>query len=295
MSKFIATILCSLMMLTGFAKKPPLTSLYLSLPDQIIKCQAISEKMEMSFKQPLTYYWYAHNNVFQTQGGADGRILHGAYKAFYLSNQLRESGSFYKGLKHKTWTTWYESGKLHEVYTWRKGVLNGTHKVFNDKGELVLEERLKNGILSGTQNTYENGKLKSSKKFSNGVEKVKAEKKKKAPKDSTKQGDVKKQDKTATPVVGEHTANDTNGPGTEAPKKKKFRLFGSKKNDKAGTAQPAETTRPAKAKKEKQATESNGPKAEKKPFFQRVKGWFKRDKKKQDTAPANGNQPESNR
>ncbi|MBS1635859.1 MAG: hypothetical protein JST26_08030 [Bacteroidetes bacterium] len=191
------------------SKKPPTTTLYLSLPDQIVKCQVISEKCELAPKETLTYYWYAHNAVFNTQGGFDGRILHGSYRTFYLNNQLKESGQFDKGLKNKTWTRWNEQGKIMEIYTWKKGVLHGLHKVYNDKGELVLEESIKNGVPDGKHLVYENGKLKESKVYDKGKEKpatpkkekpAKAVKEKKAetstPKEKTKKPKEKKQKDT---------------------------------------------------------------------------------------------------
>lgn len=163
--------------LTSFSKKPPVSTFYLSLADETIKAQAISEKTIITTEQSKTYYWYSHNSIHQTQGGYDGRILHGEYSSFYLSNQLKEKGRFYKGLKHQRWSLWYENGKLHEIYHWKKGVLNGIHQVYDENGVIVLEENYNNGLLDGKQKIFENGKLKSTKCFNNGKEKELKEKK----------------------------------------------------------------------------------------------------------------------
>lgn len=162
---------------SSFSGKPPISTFYLSLADETIKAQAISEKTTIKAEQNKIYYWYSHNNIHQTQGGYDGRILHGEYSSFYLSNQLKEKGRFYKGLKHQRWTLWYENGKLHEVYHWKKGMLNGLHQVYNEQGILVLEENYDDGILDGKQKVFENGKLKSTKCFEDGKEKSPKEKK----------------------------------------------------------------------------------------------------------------------
>lgn len=254
--------------LATFGKKPPVTTIYLSHPDEVIKCGVIAEKTTIKLKETLTYYWYAHNTVFQTQGGFDGRILHGDYKTFYLNNQLKEQGHFYKGLKHKTWTSWNEQGKIREVSTWKNGVMNGTHKLFNANGELELEETLKNGVVNGKQKLYENGKLKATRHFKNGKvqeDKVKAPKPAKEKKATEKTDEPKSGNgQAAKPVKQKKTDTKTAG-GTVRPSKEK-----SQKTDKP---------------EEKQDAKSAG----KQTFWQKLKGLFKhknKPAKEKDNNPA---------
>lgn len=245
--------------LASFGKKPPVTTIYLSHPDEVIKCGVIAEKTTIRLKETLTYYWYAHNAVFQTQGGFDGRILHGDYKTFYLNNQLKEQGHFYKGLKHKTWTSWSEQGKIREVSTWKNGVMNGTHKLFNANGELALEETLKNGVVSGKQKLYENGKLKATRIFKNGKAQ---EAKVKAPKPAKE----KAPENTAEPkAASDHAAKPVK----------------EKKADKKNTEAKAEKEAATKPAKEKNRNDGKAEKKQeatspgKQSFWQKIKALFK--------------------
>lgn len=89
--------------------------MYINFPDYSVKFQVIPNKKTVQASAEHTYYWYASNTIYQTRGGYDGRILNGAYTAFYLSGNLKEKGRFKNGLKHGKWTVWFEDGQLKEI------------------------------------------------------------------------------------------------------------------------------------------------------------------------------------
>jgi antitoxin component YwqK of YwqJK toxin-antitoxin module len=75
-----------------------------------------------AIKSNLYYFWYSANKIHSTQGGYSGKLLNGRYTEYYLNKNLREQGSFKKGLKEGLWKSWNEDGKLmHETY-WKNGI-----------------------------------------------------------------------------------------------------------------------------------------------------------------------------
>ena len=62
-----------------------------------------------------TYYWFYINKISSTQGGFDGRLLHGDYICFYPNHALKEKGIFKNGQKSGQWIGWYNTGKIKEV------------------------------------------------------------------------------------------------------------------------------------------------------------------------------------
>ena len=138
--------------------------------DYSAKLDVLSGESKITTKENLTYYWYASNKVMETQGGYDGKLLHGPYTSFYLNNNLKEKGSFKKGLKYGEWISWYENKNIHEISHWKNGVKHGHFKSFNENGEQTLDADYKNGKLNGIKTVYQSGKMISQKNYKNDIE-----------------------------------------------------------------------------------------------------------------------------
>lgn len=159
------------------------------------------------------YFWYKAQHVLSTQGESSGLLLHGEFESFYSNKQLYNKGEFHKGLKSGEWIYWREDGTIRRTEDWRNGNLkkvashdssgvvveSATFKlnkkirtcqdtvelikgnkvkrsVYQDN-KLVKVETFKNDVLHGKQKFFENGKLVSTRKFVEGEEKIKIEKK----------------------------------------------------------------------------------------------------------------------
>lgn len=153
-------------------------SMYLNKENMSIKAEVLKKQSTFTADKDVNYYWYASNNIVETQGGYDGKLLHGAYSSFYLSNKLREKGKFRKGLKQGEWINWYENGKIQEVSNWKSGRKCSSYQLYNEYGDLMLKAHFKRGKLHGKMFSYDGKSLISEKKYRNGKEVVKKVKKK---------------------------------------------------------------------------------------------------------------------
>lgn len=92
-------------------------------PDKIIEAETAPVGSEPKPNAAFFYYWYSSNQIHSTQGGFSGRLLNGIYNEFYLTRNLKEQGTFEKGLKNGTWKSWNEDGKLTKTTHWKRGML----------------------------------------------------------------------------------------------------------------------------------------------------------------------------
>ena len=117
-----------------------------------------------------TYYWFYINKISSTQGGFEGRLLHGTYTCFYPNNALKEKGKFKDGQKTGQWIGWYTSGKIKEVSNWSKSHKNGVNEFYDNSGHVTLKLTYKHGKLNGSCIEYKDGKESIVKKYKNGKE-----------------------------------------------------------------------------------------------------------------------------
>ena len=143
-----------------------------------IKTGVLSTPLSIIANETLSYYWYASNKIIVTKGGYDGKLLHGQYKVFYLSNNIKENGYFNKGLKTGKWINWYEGGKIKEMSCWKNGIQYGEYKTFNEDEQLNMKVNYKEGKLHGVSTTYQEGKIISQRNYKNGIEIISTEEKK---------------------------------------------------------------------------------------------------------------------
>jgi hypothetical protein len=121
------------------------------------------------------YHWISYHNIKITQGGYDGRLLHGPYTASYLTEQLKEKGNFNNGLKHGEWATWYINGKLKTIGHWDNGLREGVFLEYDANGRKLLEENYKKDRLHGKSFVY-NGSGYDERKYRHGEQIIKKKK-----------------------------------------------------------------------------------------------------------------------
>lgn len=200
------------------------------------KVEILSEEQQkVKPEEDLTYYWYAYNKVMKTEGGYDGKLLHGQYAAFYFNNNLKEKGKFRKGLKDGKWISWYEHGKIMEIVEWSKGKKDGPYRSYDPQGQQVLDANFKNGKLHGKTTSYLDGKILSEKKYRNGEEMIPKEKK-----SSSKKKDKEKETTDSKPV--DDAKESKEGFGNKLMQKiKKIKIFPKKVKEQENTT-PAQKT-----------------------------------------------------
>ena len=114
-------------------------------PNGYIKVSVLITDKELKANINLIYHWYHSNRIMSTQGGYDGKLLHGDYVSFYENKQLKEKGQFTYGLKNGRWTGWYENGKVKAVSHWSEGQLNGVLREYSWSGEMVRRQMYDDG------------------------------------------------------------------------------------------------------------------------------------------------------
>jgi hypothetical protein len=122
--KTMLTLLLLLMTASAFAQKMPDIGLYkvrIEESDKTIVAGINEVSPSPPAKPTLFYYWYSANQVHTTQGGYSGRLLDGVYIEYYPDKNLKEEGTFKKGLKNDTWKSWNQDGTLKQVIQWKSG------------------------------------------------------------------------------------------------------------------------------------------------------------------------------
>jgi hypothetical protein len=147
-------------------------SIYVNYPTYSVRASVLFKNGKVKPQEGRTYFWYALNSIQQTESGFDGKLLHGEYKAFYLSNALKECGRFQYGVKVGVWKNWHANGKVADECAYRNGRRHGKFRAYDEEGRLVLEVRYRNGNLHGTMKRYSNGELTGKYKYKRGKEKT---------------------------------------------------------------------------------------------------------------------------
>ncbi|MDB5137822.1 MAG: hypothetical protein JWP37_4425 [Mucilaginibacter sp.] len=123
--KRILVILFCLISVSVNAQKLPETSyrVRLSEADKTILAEINPVNAVIKAKAALYYYWYSAGVIHATQGGFSGKLLNGVYTEYYLNKNLKEQGTFKRGLKSDIWKTWNDDGSLKQTATWKDGVM----------------------------------------------------------------------------------------------------------------------------------------------------------------------------
>lgn len=123
------------------------------------------------------YFWFRSKEIHYTQGGYEGRLLHGAYTEFYRNNQLRAKGLFHNGLKKGEWKQWYENGRLKETAHWKNGKLHGTCIRYDENGNQVFKAAYRHDKYHGKVTELDSSGAVRVHIYRKGVEKIKTPRK----------------------------------------------------------------------------------------------------------------------
>lgn len=124
------------------------------------------EKISNSF----FYHWIKGGTIQHTQGGYDGKLLHGVYKEFFPDGSLMHTGRFKKGMKDGEWRSWYTNGNLKSISHWKHGCLEGIVISFNSSNGISMTEHFRKGILHGKKTEYTDTSIVKT-NFKNGIKK----------------------------------------------------------------------------------------------------------------------------
>jgi hypothetical protein len=141
---------------------------YINYADYSVHASVLSDASKIQPKIGYTYYWYTDNDIKQTDGGYDGKLLHGEYKSFYLNKNLKEQGMFSHGLKEGIWKTWFPNGRIHEIIHYNKSRQHGFYELYDEEGNLISKSNFKNGMQNGKKVDYKNGKVDTIVVYKNG-------------------------------------------------------------------------------------------------------------------------------
>ncbi len=97
----------------------------------------------------VMYYWMKYRVVHTTEGGYAGQLLHGDYQEYFISGQLKTSGTFKKGAKEGQWKIWYENGKTEGIFLWKKGLLDGKFMTYYEDGKIKERGKYRNNTKHG--------------------------------------------------------------------------------------------------------------------------------------------------
>ncbi len=122
-----------------------------------------------AIKPNRSYYWWSGKQIQVTQGGYSGKLLHGVFTVYYLNKQLKEQGSFKKGLKNGEWKEWNENGKLTLRTNYFEGVADGSFYKYNDLGQLQEQGTYKGGKINGKLSKYVTPDSAAVTKYRNGI------------------------------------------------------------------------------------------------------------------------------
>jgi hypothetical protein len=157
-------------------KNPETYTVYINYPGHSVRANVLHGPAKIRPRTGFVYHWYSDNDIKETDGGFDGRLLHGEYKSFYLDKNLREQGTFRHGLKEDEWKTWFPGGRLHELAYYKKGKLHGNYERYDENGNLEERSVYKNGVKHGRSISYRNGKEDTTIIYRHGRTKIKAPK-----------------------------------------------------------------------------------------------------------------------
>ncbi len=106
--------------------------------------RVVAPKKERKVQNELRYYWYKDKHIVNTQGGYEGKLLHGYYIEYYPNGQLKIKGTFRYGIQQGEWKYWDSEGNLQRVESWKNNQLNGKSFLY-EKGKIIKEITYKSG------------------------------------------------------------------------------------------------------------------------------------------------------
>ena len=172
---------CLLMSTVVYAQKytdiPVNNRVILNKGEYIIYAEIAQNRSSREVSDDVFYYWYSANEVKRTQGGYDGKLLHGKYTEFYSDKDLKVQGKFSHGVKIGQWKTWHTNGNLSEIQFWSSSGRRAKFESFDENGSLIRRGSYRNEKLHGKIRETLQGKTVK-RKFRDGIEVIKIKKSK---------------------------------------------------------------------------------------------------------------------
>ncbi len=183
------------------AKQEETHVIHVNNPDSMVEAYIYYHNPKLKTEEQRFYHWYSNNLIHASEGGFDGKLLHGTYIVSFPNNSLKEKGTYEDGLKTGEWKKWYPNGVIRETSEWSNGQKDGSYCLFSSGGQKVLEAKYKDGKLHGEVIAYQDGVVKSTKRYKNGEEVVFKEKDSKFKgKEEKKENGVRKKKKEPKPL-----------------------------------------------------------------------------------------------
>lgn len=260
---------CLLMSMEAYAQKytdiPINNRVILNKGEYIVYAEIAQGRVSDEVSDDVFYYWYSANEIKRTQGGYDGKLLHGKYTEFYSNKDLKAQGKFSHGVKTGQWKMWHANGNLREIQFWSSKGRRAKFESFDENGNLIRSGKYRYERLHGIIKEIERQKTVK-RKFRDGIELIRA---KKSKSDSTLDNKSKKKWKFGFLRLNRHKKDTLNNPvrkkeevkksenttkrdkGQEKNKKSKKDLPISEVKNKEGVSQELQKDNSKKAKRRK--------------------------------------------
>ena len=149
---------------------PETMQVTINLDESTLKFNTFEDEEDLLFTNKFrNYYWYKTNELLTTQGGYEGRLLHGEFTELYDSKSLKRKGEFRKGTKQGSWRYWNTEGALTAMTKYRAGRRSGRSLRFDDQGYISESHRYKSDAKNGFSYIYTNGQVVKLIEFEDGV------------------------------------------------------------------------------------------------------------------------------
>lgn len=121
-----------------------------------IDSSGLSYRFHVTIEKPKPhlshlYFWFSSGRIHQTNGGYDGKLLHGEYKVTDEEHRLLEQGNFRMGRKWGYWYTWYPNGKLRSLTRYRSRHDTQFIEEYDARGNWSRKGYIKNDLFTGQQ------------------------------------------------------------------------------------------------------------------------------------------------
>ena len=107
----LCAVICATPLWAGAQNMMRSNQVKTNYPDSTVVFSFTRNKLK-KLDRDETYYWFQNQQVFATQYGYSGHLLHGPYRVFYKSGQLQTQGQFDNGRQVGEWKYWTPEGEL---------------------------------------------------------------------------------------------------------------------------------------------------------------------------------------
>ena len=172
--KFILIIIFLFMYIVGIISvsaqrndwSPSNREIVVSYNDSTVRAYILINSVEINTSDRLMYYWYEQDKLNKNKGGYAGALLDGEYSVYDRQKNLITQGNFYQGLRVGTWRYWDKNGNLRRTVDYQDGLMHGSYKIFDENGSLLELRKFRDGreILKGERKKAEKLRIKEEKR-----------------------------------------------------------------------------------------------------------------------------------